>query len=91
MESWLLNLARIKQNLSPQYLPQPVLRRAACTPILMESRAPWWPNVVCMTYDVQHYRLGKTAAAIKKRLEYRPEPTSLRLTESPLDEGAALP
>jgi hypothetical protein len=44
-----------------------------------------------MTYDVQHYRLGKTAAAIKKRLEYRPEPTSLRLTESPLDEGAALP
>jgi hypothetical protein len=36
-------------------------------------------------------RLGKTAGAPKKRLECRPEPISLRVTESPLDEGAALP
>jgi hypothetical protein len=84
-------LARIKRNLSLQYLPRPVLRQAACTPILMVSCALWWPNVVCTTYDAQHYRPGNSAAAIKKRLEYRPEPTSLRLTESPLDEGAALP
>ena len=34
---------------------------------------------------------GKQALGIKKHLEYRPEPISLRPTESLLNEGAALP
>jgi hypothetical protein len=42
-----------------------------------------------MTHNITGWAIQ--AAAIKKRLEYRSEPTSLRLTESPLDEGAALP
>jgi len=36
-------------------------------------------------------RSGKQARGIKKHLEYRLEPITLRLTEPPLNEGAALP